>query len=318
MKRLGETTRIARKEIRTLLQSRHWNLAFMLVLVSAFAGTYQALLSYRGQIELLGRGEGPEPTSLSAFTSSIWIVANAALPLLAIVSTFGAIVDERRSGTMQLLLSRPTAGGSIVKGKFLGAFTVVAIVSLATVLLTTGLTMALIGPFGISDLVRIMAFTLVLILHTSIWVSISMLVSTVARSGASSMAMSVFLFMLIAGWPVTSVALSNLLAPMPSIWSEDSAWHATISELRARVAGYLNWLSPSSVFAVSAGALLNPKVDVAPFTTQHGEALFPVDIIVTLKNIWPCISAMTMMLTLALIASYVVVRMERIEVEEKA
>jgi len=206
----------------------------------------------------------------------------------------------------------------MVKGKFLGAFTIVAIVSLATVLLTTGLTMALIGPFGPSDSVRIMAFASVLILYTSIWVSISILISAVVRSGASSLAVSAFLLVLIAGWPVTSVALSNLLAPMPSIWSEDSAWHAAISELGARVAGYLNWLSPSSIFAESAGALLNPKVDVAPFTAQHGEGLFTVDIIVTLRNIWPCISAMTLMLTLALIASYVIVRMERIEIEERA
>jgi len=309
---------MARKEMRSLLQSRRWNLALMLVLISAFAGTYQALLNYRGQIELYGRGEGPEPTSLSAFTSSIWIAANAALPLLSIISAFGAIVDERRSGTMQLLLSRPTGVGPIVRGKFLGAFAVVAIVSLATVLLTTGLTIALIGPFGTSELVRIVAFALVLILHASIWVSISMSISAVARSGVSSLAMSAFLLVLIAGWPVTSVALSNLLAPMPSIWPEDSAWHAAISELGARVEGYLNWISPSSVFAASAGALLNPKVDVAPFSTQNGEAPLPVDIIVTLRNIWPCVSAMAAMLTLALIASYVLVRMEGIEVGAKA
>jgi len=317
---MGETTRIARKEIRALLQSRLWNLSLVLVLLSAFAGMYQAHLGYRGQIELYGRGEGPEPTSLSAFTSGIWIVANASLPLLSIASTFGAIVNEKRSGTMQLLLSRPTPSGSIVKGKFLGAFTVVAIASLATVLLTTGLTLALIGPFGQSDSVRIMAFASVLTIHTSIWASIGILVSAVAGSGASSLAVSVFLLVLIGGWPVTSVALSSTLAPMPSIWSEDSAWHAAISELGARVAAHLNWLSPSSVFAESAGALLNPKVDVAPFTTQHGEAIFPVDIILTLRNIWPCITAMALMLTLTLIASYVVVRMEGIEVkvEEKA
>lgn len=315
---MGETTRIARKEVRALLQSRGWNLMFVLVLVSILAGTYQAHLSYLGQIELYGRSEGPEPTPLSAFTSGIWVAGNAALSLLSIASAFGAIVGERALGTMQLLLSRPTSRGAIVKGKFLGAFTVVTITSVTTVLLTTGLTMALVGPFQTLDLVRIMAFALVLILYSSIWVSISLFISAVARSRASSLAVSVFLLILLTGWPITSVALTNLLAPMPSIWSEDSAWRAAITELGARVAGYLNWLSPSSVFTACAGTLLNPKVDVAPFATQSKETPFQMDIIGTLRNIWPCISAMIAMLTLALIASYVVVRMERIEIEEKA
>jgi ABC-type transport system involved in multi-copper enzyme maturation permease subunit len=289
----------------------------VLVLLSILGGTYQAHLSYLGQIELYGRGEGPEPTPLSAFTAGIWMAANAALPLLSIASAFGAIVGERAAGTMQLLLSRPTSKGAIVRGKFLGAFAVVTLASLMAVLLTTGLTTALVGPLQMPDLVRIMAFSLLLILYSSIWVSISMFISAVARGRASSLAVSVFLLVLFAGWPITSIALTNLFAPLPSIWSEDSAWRAAISDLAARGGGYLNWLSPSSVFTASAGALLNPWIDVAPFATQSNVPTLPMDIIGTLQEIWPCISAMIAMLILALIASYVVVRMEGIEVEGK-
>ena len=49
-----------------------------------------------------------------------------AMPLL----TMGLITDERRKGTLELLMTSPIGGGEIVVGKFLGAFTFLAILLL--------------------------------------------------------------------------------------------------------------------------------------------------------------------------------------------
>ncbi|MBO3803886.1 MAG: ABC transporter permease, partial [Candidatus Brockarchaeota archaeon] len=139
MKRLGETFAIAGNEVRALVLGRIWNLGLALVLACALAGAYQANLSYQGQVELYGKGEGAEPTPLTAFSSSVWAVANGALPLLSVISAFDAIARERRAGTMQLLLARSTSRGAIVVGKFLGGFALVAAASISAVLIDSGL-----------------------------------------------------------------------------------------------------------------------------------------------------------------------------------
>ncbi len=312
---MSETFVIAGKEIRTLLLNNIWNLGLALVIICTLAGTYQAYLSYQGQVELYGKGEGTEPTSLSAFASSIWVVANGALPILSIISAFDSIARERRTGTMQLLLSRSTSRGSIVVGKFLGGFALVATVSISAVLVVSGLVFALVGPFTVEEMLRILAFTVVLLIYVSIWVSTSMFVSTVVKSGTNSLVTSLLIFASFAGWSVTSAALSNLLAPLPQFWIGGNAWYDTISELNAKVGEYINWVSPSSVFTASAGAFLNPMVDVPPFVKQTREPVFPLGVVDTMINVWPCISTMITMLIVTLIASYLVMRTRRIEIE---
>ncbi|MGQ9515203.1 MAG: ABC transporter permease [Thermoproteota archaeon] len=312
---MSETFAIAEKEARTLLLSKIWNLGLVIVIVCSLAGIYQAYLSYQEQVDLYGKGKGIEPTSLSAFASSIWVVANGALPLLSIISTFDAVARERRAGTMQLLLTRSTSRGSIIVGKFLGGFLLVAVVSVSTVLLTSGLTIALVGPFDSEEELRILAFTLVTILYISIWVSISLFISTVIKSWTISLIVSLLLIVSLAGWTITSSALSNLLAPLPSFWIGGNAWYATISELNMKVGDYLNWFSPSAVFMVCAGSFLNPMVDVPPFVRQTREPIFPLGVVDTLINVWPCISTMITMLTVTLIASYVVMKTRKIETE---
>ena len=49
-----------------------------------------------------------------------------AVPLL----TMGLITDERRKGTLELLMTSPVGGGEIVAGKFIGAFSFLAILLL--------------------------------------------------------------------------------------------------------------------------------------------------------------------------------------------
>lgn len=312
---MGEALAIAGNEMRILLPSWRWNLVVVLVFICALAGSYQAHLTNQKQIESYGKGEGPRPASLAAFASGIWLAANAALPILAVISGHDAMSREKKTGGMQLLLARSTSKVSIVVGKFLGGFAPTAVVSFSSMLVTAGLTVALVGSFTSEEVYRIAAFAATLILYVAVWVAISVLISTVAGSGVSSALASLFLLISLGGWSITSAALSNLLAPLPSFWAGGTTWHGALSELKARVDEYINWFSPPAVFAVGGGALLNPAADAPPFVVQSRPPIFPVDVIETLTTIWPCISAMTSMLTVTLISAYAILRTRGIELE---
>jgi purine-cytosine permease-like protein len=56
-------------------------------------------------------------------------------------------------------------------------------------------------------------------------------------------------------------------------------------------------------------------VDVPPFVKQTREPVFPLGVVDTMINVWPCISTMITMLIVTLIASYLIMRTRRIEIE---
>jgi len=312
---LSETLAIAGNEMRLLLPSWRWNIVMVLAFVCVLAGTFQAYTNFQDQVVSYGKGEGPQPTSLAAFASGIWLAASAGLPILAVFSGFDSIIRERKTGGMQLLLARSTSRISIVVGKFIGGFVSTSIISLSAILVASGLTVALVGPFSSEEILRIMAFSAVLLLYVSVWVAISVLFSTLANSGMSSALASLLLLVFFGGWSITSSVLSSVLAPIPQFWAAGSTWYGAFSGLKARVDQYVNWFSPSAVFAAGGGAILNPGVDVPPFVAQTRPPIFPIDIIQTLTINWPCISTMTAMLIITLIISYVILRTMGIELE---
>lgn len=63
---------------------------------------------------------------LAQFFQNEAFVLMFAIPLL----TMGLITDERRKGTLELLMTSPIGGGEIVVGKFIGAFTFLAVLLL--------------------------------------------------------------------------------------------------------------------------------------------------------------------------------------------
>lgn len=63
----------------------------------------------------------------SAFLSSLTQITRLLIPLTAIVVSYGALVGERESGTLKLLLSLPHSRASAVLGKFVGRSGVVAV-----------------------------------------------------------------------------------------------------------------------------------------------------------------------------------------------
>lgn len=129
---------IARRELRSYFVSP---IAYMAMTIFVFlSGAFfsnmvvyyarQAMLADR-QIEQIARSEYQldVPTVvLGEFFKNEAFILLLVLPLL----TMGLITDERRKGTLELLLTSPIRSSELVAGKFLGAFSMFVIILLPT------------------------------------------------------------------------------------------------------------------------------------------------------------------------------------------
>lgn len=130
---------IARRELRSYFVSP---IAYVVVTIFAFlSGAFfsnilvyyvkQSTLADR-QIELVGRSDLQldVPTMvLGDFFKNESFILLVVLPLL----TMGLITDERRKGTLELLLTSPVRASELVAGKFLGAMAFFAVLLAPTV-----------------------------------------------------------------------------------------------------------------------------------------------------------------------------------------
>jgi ABC-2 type transport system permease protein len=130
---------IARRELRSYFVSP---IAYVVVTIFAFlSGAFfanilvyyvkQSTLADR-QIELVGRSDLQldVPTMvLGDFFKNESFILLVVLPLL----TMGLITDERRKGTLELLLTSPVRPGELVAGKFLGAMAFFGVLLVPTV-----------------------------------------------------------------------------------------------------------------------------------------------------------------------------------------
>ncbi|MFC7205112.1 ABC transporter permease [Haloferax namakaokahaiae] len=119
---------VARKDFRDAIRSR-W-LAGLTVFFALLIGGSTALF-----FGVLLKGAGANSESLFGLTSTLQGLFSFSyagmlgfvLALIALVTAHGALIDERESGTLKLLLSLPNSRRDVVFGKFLGRTLVVSI-----------------------------------------------------------------------------------------------------------------------------------------------------------------------------------------------
>jgi ABC-2 type transport system permease protein len=129
---------IARRELRSYFVSpiAYVAMTMFVFLSGAFFSNMlvhyvrQAMLADR-QIERLGRSDlqlDVPTVVLGEFFRNEAFILLLVLPLL----TMGLVTDERRKGTLELLLTSPLRAWEVVAGKFLGAFSMFAVILLPT------------------------------------------------------------------------------------------------------------------------------------------------------------------------------------------
>lgn len=139
------------------------------------------------------------------------------LPLLGITLGFDAVVKERKSGSLNILLTHPVYRDSIISGKILG--------SLATLALAIGISvMASVGPvliitgmqISFFELVRILIFAIITFIYISIFLGMSVLFSIVSKNTTNS-----FIYSL-AAWINVCLVAGAIIAVTASVTTGQS------------------------------------------------------------------------------------------------
>jgi len=183
---------VAAKEFKDYLTSKRFLLIFaVLVLMSIAAivsgmGTYnERLASYNENLQQATQsamGFKPEMPSMLLVFESFATTFIAIGWLLAIAIGFDLISKEKESGSLKLLLVRPTFRDSIINGKILGATSILVISLLATFLIAMALLLfGGIVPTG-DDLGRLAVFFLLIVLFSISFLAIGIAASAIAKN----------------------------------------------------------------------------------------------------------------------------------------
>ena len=182
MKRADAVWAIARKELSERLRNRWIWTVSLLVLAAALAIAFLGA----APVGVVGAHGG------GAILASILNLAVYLVPLLALVMGAGAIIDEKRRGLLDLILTYPVSSGEYFFGTFVGYALALAIALIAS-FVPTGIVLSMTA--GIDVLQYALLLVLVLGLGTS-FLALSFLISILSRDPARGIASAVLIWIL--------------------------------------------------------------------------------------------------------------------------
>ncbi len=174
---------IAHKEFKTKVRS-----GWILALIAVFVSMSLLVTFYGASLE-----EGLHWHHLEEAVMYMVGYMEFMAPILGIIFGYGSIVQERESGTLELMSSYPLDRGEIIAGKFLGLWGIIA--------LSVGLGLGAGGVILSTQVERMIWSEYYLFIFSSIllggvFLSFSMMLSTVFRTSNSSMCGSIFILFL--------------------------------------------------------------------------------------------------------------------------
>jgi len=172
-------TAVARKDFQDAVRVRwFWALAALFVV---FAGAAAYLYA---EFELFS--VGGETTGLG-FIQTISGATGLLVPIIGLVVGYKAIVGERESGSLKLLLSLPHTRGEIVAGKLVGRSAVITVAIVVGYLVAIVVGLLLFAEFVVADFLQ---FTVLSILLAFAWIGISLGLSTATASTSRAAALA--------------------------------------------------------------------------------------------------------------------------------
>lgn len=136
---------------------------------------------------------GSNPISTARFPGFLNPTLTALVPLVGILTSYGAIVDQRESGSIRLSLSLPHSRLDVVIGKLCSRAGLVAAVLTASLLAAGGL---VVYPFGDLVLGRFLGFVALAILYALIWTGLGIAVSLGVATRRRALVLGFALFFL--------------------------------------------------------------------------------------------------------------------------
>lgn len=202
---------IARKEITDAVRNKLFlitlGLLLLLAVVSIVLGAIQVraqMSEYNSSIELLksmGKTDLPAKPNLNPIAVSKGYVNYLGMigALMAMILGNHAIVKERRSGTLKLLLSRPVFRDSLLNGKLLGNLGILAAIS-AMVGVITIASLIIIGNISLSgnEIIRLMLFFIMSFLYMSFFLTLSVMLSLAVSQGNKAILLTIIMWLVLA------------------------------------------------------------------------------------------------------------------------
>ena len=190
---------IAQKELRSYFVSP---IAYAVIGLFAllFGVFFLSALSFILRVSLqAGMMQGAPPININEYMirplfGNTGVIMLFVLPMI----TMRSYAEEKRSGTMELLLSSPLTDMEIILGKFLGALALFAMM-----LAVTGIHVAFLFYYGDPELAPILSGYLGLLLMGASFISIGLLISSATNNQvvAGMITFAVLLLFWVISWP---------------------------------------------------------------------------------------------------------------------
>ena len=188
---LNQIWQITRKEIKECIKSKRF-IIFLLIFGAAYL-----IMAFIDSSDFWGPSIPP-----NVVVSNLYFLASLLFVVMAIVFAYDTISRERRSKSIDIVLSKPVMKYELVLGKFLGAVSTlvatVGIVHLAGYALSTGRS----GEIpSLSQLGDFLAYIGIIFLGMTCYIALAMLFSVLLKSGSTSLIITLILSLFVLMMP---------------------------------------------------------------------------------------------------------------------
>ena len=196
---MGNVLAIAQKELRAYFASPiAWVILGLFALLFGYFFYAFLVLFVRQSMQMGQMGMGPQTVNVNLYMIRP-LLQNATVIMLFVLPliTMRTYAEEKRSGTMELLLTSPVTDFQIIVGKFLGALALYA-----AMLLVTAIYVSLLFVYGNPEWKPVLTGYLGLLLLGGCFISVGLLLSSMTRNQivAGMLTFGVFPMLWVIGW----------------------------------------------------------------------------------------------------------------------
>jgi ABC-2 type transport system permease protein len=225
----------------------------------------------------------PDPIPFS-FVDMVGLVT----PVIAITLGFDAINGEFNQRTLSRILAQPIYRDALLLGKFLARLLSLTIALVSLWLLVLGLGLVRLGvPPTLEELVRMLGYLIGTIAYGGVWLALALMFSVRFRSPATAALATLGLWLVfVLFWSVMIAPLAATLisGPREGMFGPNLAFINTDQ--------LINRLSPNTLYAETARALLHPETRVLGIvfvTLSEAQSMIgaPLPMLQSFLLIWP-------------------------------
>ena len=262
---MNATLTIARKEFRTAFRSRIFLTITILFLGLSMLSVYIGSTTKRAEMRIYNetiadlQAQGvttlppaPEIHNLTILANLIEYVSMVGA-ILAVILGYNTLIEEKESGGLKLILSRPVYRDQLILGKLLGNAAVIAIL-LGIVFIFNLILLVLVGGLlpTLGEVIRLLVFTGMAFSYMLIFLSLAMLLSIRMTDSAT-----VFLIALVL-WAVFSFVIPQMAETFMVNSSVINGISGSVNQLpqETTLSQAVNFLSPTWHLRNIGGQLL--------------------------------------------------------------